>query len=66
MLVNALNMSTKLKGIIRETIDNSNWRMDFFNLMFDWKDLVVEDDMIIMILSVVDNHGPISVSKSSN
>ncbi len=38
-----------MNRIFRETIDNSNWRIYFAELMLDWKDSMVKDDIKVML-----------------
>ncbi len=38
----AWNVSAKLKGVFRTTIDNSEWRILVAKLMVNWKDPMVE------------------------
>ncbi len=52
MLINGCvvqKMSALLNSIFRDMIDNSNWRVYVAELMFNWKDPMLEDDTVIML-----------------
>ncbi len=63
MLVNgyiAWNMLAKMKGIFRETIDNSNWRVFVAELMINWTVPIIDDDIVVcqkVSVSASDVHG---------
>ncbi len=42
----------------------SNWRVDVAEIMLVWKEPMVEDHPVIMILPVGENHDPIAVCYS--
>ncbi len=67
MLVNgrvAWNMSSKLRGVFRTTLDNAMWRVSVAKHMLNWKDLIDEIKSPILLPAVINNHLPKPISKS--
>ncbi len=61
MLVNshvAWNMSVKLKGFFRTTLNNATWRMYIAKHILNWKDPSKEIESPILLPSTIDNQPP--------
>ncbi len=60
----AWNMSAKLKGVFRTTLDNATLRMYVAKYMLHWKDPIDENKSPIVLPVIIDNHLAKPISKS--
>ncbi len=61
MLVNGCivwNISAKLKGVFRTTLNNATWRIYVVKHMLNWKDPIDEIESPILLPAIIDNHLP--------